>query len=452
MSGRFGIAFDQATLDTTPTFTFLDQVHPNLVTSYSIERGRAYELDRTDTGRATVSIADVDGILDPTNPAGPYYGQIEPLLQAKLMRYNPVDETWYHRYRGFVEDLNYVFDPSQQVNRLELTLVDLFEIVSSIEMHPGQFGDPPPTASVGQIFFEDTETPLAHDGMQIRILQVLTDCGIDEVFYVVFSGNVDLHETVYSPGESAMTAIAEAADAEFPGVANVYCDRLGRLCAHGRYARFDPHGTAATTTPDRWNFTEWNIGDGARVTDSPDDTAHVRSFAYNFGLSRVINRALATPVGIADADVQAQIAEDSGSIGQYGIRAWTSQNLIVKTGVVDAATDVEECKLFADYYVANYSTPKRRITECLLRSIHPLAVGAAANWELLSLCDIGDQANIWVGAPGGGGFDGIVDSAFFIEGIREEARPLNALYDDVTLSLDLSPGDYFADSPFAAMP
>ena len=58
-----------------------------------------------------------------------------------------------------------------------------------------------------------------------------------------------------------MTAIQDAVDAEFPGVGNVYGDRLGRLAIHGRYARFDPLGTEAMTAG--WDFHDWKAGDGA---------------------------------------------------------------------------------------------------------------------------------------------------------------------------------------------
>ena len=116
--GRVFIAFDSAEMLTwEPTWTQIDS-YANLVTSYTIDRGRQYELDHTDVGRAVVSIADVAGILDPTNGSGPYFGQIEPLKQIALCRYNPVAGAWYTRYRGWIEELTYDFDPSQKVNRL----------------------------------------------------------------------------------------------------------------------------------------------------------------------------------------------------------------------------------------------------------------------------------------------------------------------------------------------
>jgi hypothetical protein len=49
-----------------------------LVASYSIDRGRSFELDRTDTGTARVAINDTAGILDPTNSTGPYSARSSP--------------------------------------------------------------------------------------------------------------------------------------------------------------------------------------------------------------------------------------------------------------------------------------------------------------------------------------------------------------------------------------
>ena len=77
--------------------------------------------------------------------------------------------------------------------------------------------------------------------------------------------------------------------------------------------------------------------------------------------------------------------------------------------------------------------------------------GAAANWLLLSECDINDRVAITIGSPGGGGFDG-PGPQFFVEGVHEIFRPLNDAMDDVTLTLDLSPADYFSDNPFSPQP
>jgi hypothetical protein len=448
--GRVLIALDDPTLTWSPTWTRLDST-PNLVASYTIDRGRQYELDRTDVGRAVVQITDVDGLLDPTNIYGPYFGKLEPLLQVMLGRWNPITDTWHTRYRGFIEDFNYAVDPSQKVSRLELSLVDIFEIMSAIEMQDSTFSDPTPSrpqATLGQVFLEDKD-------MRDRINDVLDRAGIPTDFRVVFSGNVHLWETVYSPAESPMTAVQEAADAEWPGVANVFTDRQGRLCVHGRLSKFDPAGVLAGPPPvpdEVWDYHEWKAGDGAAVALDAAHVVHVRELAYNRGLAKVINSAYATPTRAAlgtpltAAEINAQLYTDATSIGKYGIRSWSAQDLLTKQGLLAPHNDdLVETKLFAQFYVDNYKTPADRISAIGFRSINPAAAGSHVLWDFLAKVDISDSVTVTVTAPGGGGF---FDEGFFVEGVHEEVHPLGVDYDDVTLHLDLSPRSYFASNPF----
>jgi hypothetical protein len=69
--------------------------------------------------------------------------------------------------------------------------------------------------------------------------------------------------------------------------------------------------------------------------------------------------------------------------------------------------------------------------------------GAAALWKCISRVDIGDIVTVTVDSPGGGGFDNV---DYFVEGVREDVRALNPGYDDVTLTLDLSPREFFTDT------
>lgn len=46
--------------------------------STSIQRGRQYELDQVRSGEASMTLANTDGALDPTNTSGPWYGHIQP--------------------------------------------------------------------------------------------------------------------------------------------------------------------------------------------------------------------------------------------------------------------------------------------------------------------------------------------------------------------------------------
>lgn len=409
-------------------------------------------------------------MLDPTNSSGPYYGKLKPLLQVRLQRYNPVSAAWGTRFRGFVEEWNYDWDPSQKVNRLELQLVDILEILGAVEMYPGYFGDPPDVAGNVQFDAADANPATTGDsGMSLRIKQVWADItppgGDLSAWFRCFSGNVGILKTIYSPGESALSAIQDAAEAEFPSVGNVYGDRFGRLVVHGRYARFDPAGTAANIGDTSvWDFHDWKAGDGAAVSASPSDTAQIRSFGTNRGLSRIYNRGLASPkdwpsAETTNAEVQSQVyvgTAGSASIAQYGIRPWTSENLLTMKGYQGSAgtptlDGLAETKTFASYYVQNYSQPKDRVSTIGFRSINPIAPGAAANWDLLTNCDIGDRLTLKIASPGGGGFDGSAVKAnqYIVEGIHEEAHPLSSPYDDVTLTLDVSPFAYAGFNPYA---
>lgn len=443
IEGRFGMAFDDDALTWAADFTWLDQEYENLVVSYQIDRGRQFELDRTDVGRATVRVADKNGILDPTNTNSPFWDsgtsstKIQPLTQAILGRWNPVANAWKPRFRGFVEEYDYTWDPSQRINFLTISLVDIFAILAAIEMVPGAFGDPPGTEGQGQIQFD------ADDQMSDRIIQALGNAGIPSDWYVVFSGNVSLKEAIYSPGQSVMDPIQEAADGEFPGVANVYTDRHGRLSVHGRLARFAPVDVASGA-PD-WDFHEWQAGDGATVDVTPSQFAQIRGFATNRGWSKIINSAFATPAHIADADVAGQISVDLTSQSKYGIRSWSAQNLLTDSGLLDGSTDLEETKKFADYYKDNYAFPRDRITELTFRSMRPDRQGASENWRLLCDHDISDTIEVTIAAPGGGGYTQYLG---FIEGTHESNEPLNGDYDNVTVSLDVSPRAYFDTNPF----
>jgi hypothetical protein len=57
--------------------------------------------------------------------------------------------------------------------------------------------------------------------------------------------------------------------------------------------------------------------------------------------------------------------------------------------------------------------------------------------------DISHSVAITIASPGGGGFNA---EPFFVEGVHENCQPLGPAYDDVTMTLDLSPKAYY-DEP-----
>lgn len=461
---RVGVAFDDVTLAPTPTFTYLTDT-PNLVAGYEIDRGRQYEFDKVDAGQAKVTIYDRDGLLDPTNTTGPYYGKLQPLLQIKIDLWNPVTSSWSTRFRGFILEYDYSVDPSTHqdgtgatvgVSTLTLDCSDLFAILTKIEMYPDvvsgapAFGDPVPATYAGNIFFDNRTG-------QDRITQVLTNA-LGSAFVaarcVVFTLNIHCQESSYSPGKNVLEVSQEVADAEFPTLGIVYCDREGRFCVHGRLARFDPVGVAADAGS-AWDFTNWKVGDGMRVAASPSDTAHIRLFSYNLGWSKVFNYAFCTPNGIRDTDLPGQVSRDDVSIGQFGYCPWSAENLIIGAPTGDPLTGadadtlthqnaLQACKTFADYITANYGIARARITEITFKSKRPTAAGAEANWNLLCGVDINDLVDVYFRAPGDGPTAYVFNGdQFFVEGLTEKAEPLNGEYAYVETSLDLSPRAYF---------
>lgn len=427
---RVSVAFDDTTLEENPVWTDVTAVSPSLVASYEIDKSRDFELDRQGNSSATIRLSDRDGVLDPTNSTGPYYTKLEPDIQIQIELWNPVAAEWQSRFRGYIEDFSYDLEASQRVNYLTVTCYDIIALHTSIEMQPGQFGDTPPAGSEATVFFDNNT-------FQGRIDQVEGNAGIPSTRYVAFTGNVNLLEATYSPGTNPMDVIQETADAEFPGVSNVYPDRFGRLVAHGRLAEFDPAGTAADAGPAAWDFHHWKCGDSAAVAASPSDTAHIRPpFSWNRGRSKVINSAYCYPADCPQADLPGQVVTDPTSIGLRGIKSWSKEKLLVLSGILTGNTGKQECLAFANYVITNYAEPRNRITALTFRTMDARDPRAAATWNLLCKSDIADLIDVTVTDPGGGGFN---LEPFRIEGVKEIAEPLNGEYANVTLSLDVAP-------------
>lgn len=424
------IAFDDPWDAVNPTWTRIDDPNAvDLVTGWSIDRGRSYELDKTATGSATVRIIDLNGLLDPTNSTSPYYGKIEPRKQAAIILQNPANGAWTMVFRGFIDGWNYTVDVSEKYMTAEIDLVDALEFFSTVEVIPAQHGIAPPAGSgvQGDVLY-------AAQQVDDRIRAALADAQWPDGYSVIFSGNVAVQDTVYAPRTQILSVIQDAADAEWPGVANFYIAKTGEPTFHGRLARFNPsaYGIAA-----------WKCGDLTAYTG--DSTrAVISGLQFSRDLPHVINSGLATPQGIRDEDIAGQVSNNTGSIATYGTRTWSAENLITlhgdETGTPDALTETAK---FSQYYPANYGSPRNRISQVTFRPLDPSSAMGLTTWTLMCDVEIGDTITVTVTHPGGGGFN---EEPFFVEGIHYDARPMNATNPEVTVTLDLSPQGYFNDS------
>lgn len=434
------IAFDDPLLDPDPTWTRIDNVVR--VSRWEIRRGRDGELEKTGTGEATVFVNDTDGHFDPTNIASPWFGKLDG-KQLAISRWNPISEEWAVRFRGYIEEIGHDLSPTQQKHEVAIKAVGFMDYLASAEMAPGQAGSLPPAGSEGNIFYEDAE-------VDDRILALLADAGFPTNLAVVFSGNVVVQESIYDPGYSFLAALQDAADAEFPGIANVYEDRLGRIVFHGRHARFAPDTVAADAGPEAWDFHRWKAGDEAETLLDPD-TAQIRPpLHFDRSLKLVINAALAYPLGVDDNDIEAQLSTDATSMGKFGVRSWSAPDLRILQHKTNGNTALEETKLMADYYVANYSEPRTRPRQITLKALHPDDPRAEATWNLICGVDISDVVQLVVTQPAGNFFDDF----FYVEGITEAGYPLGPHtptgqeFAGVELTLDVSPTAYYGIDVF----
>lgn len=440
------IAYDDGPLEPNPTWTRIDDTD-NLVSGYDFQVGRQTLIAQTDTGTATVYLNDRTGDFDPrtSDLAG---------LQIALQLWNPVTATWEPQFRGHIDEVTADVNPATDQNgklilaNVQLNCVDIFDYLAGYGLTPGLDGVvPPPAGSEGTIWYAETAGTIDD-----RVIEVMTDVGIDVLMYVPFAGNVRGCKVNYDADESALTVLRDCSDAELPFIGNMYPDRFGRFCWHGRLSRFDPDTVAAGAGAGAWAFTRWKAGDGLAITlDS--DRAQIRVLSTNDSRKDIINAAIAyskdPPNGIPEANIPGQVYIDPTSIDAYGKHAADPMiDLVLKEGVTTGNSGDAEALLYATLLVLNKKDPKASVSALQVKAMDPADARAAKTWALLSQCDISDIVNLAIGdtgtlyaIPGDS-----PDDDHYIEGRTMRVRPLNPTHDYVELDLNLSPAVWSMDT------
>lgn len=391
-----------------------------IVNGWSVRRGRSYELDKNAPGSAVVKIIDTNGEVDPTGGGFSF----DPGTPAAIALFNPVGGGDHTVFTGNVARLDYDLYQSEHYAVATLELVDGLDRLARMEMtQGGGWGHVFTTeAQTGDVWF-DVAAQVAD-----RINDVLDQADWSTGNREVFSGNVRLQDVTYAYRTPALTAILDAADAEFPGVANFYIQRTGEATFHGRLARFNP-------TDAQYHITTWSVGD---LSSSADALAF--SLTFDRDVSRIINTATATPKGIPDDNIEDQTYEDPTSISQYGARSESFHDLLTDLDYFDNSDAIDATFKFAEYYVENYKDPRTRVNSITFKGIpagHPKAAGT---WALMCGVDISDRIRLQTTHMGGG-----FDEFFFVEGIQIRKGPHEM---DVEMTLDLSPAAYYETNPF----
>jgi hypothetical protein len=492
-TGHLSVAFDDDPMQPDPDWTRIDTLTGCRVRGYSIDRGRPTEFDKTDVGTAVVHLVDLEGLFDPTNPSS---YDVAPGKQAAIALLNPVNDTWHTLFRGYVESWRYALDPTEQYMELELQLVDGFAILARTMLEVGVDGAHPPfddldedgnplfsadqkaalnELAAGNILYAETETGTGTGALSDRIYAILATSTDHEHWPVelsvpavdIFSGNVRVGPKAYGPGTSALDALWDCVDAEFPGVANLWIggagdrDAAGHLIFHGRQARFRPDVA-------EYMIKRYTVGDPSATPVDDEDVIPVAELEWSHGQDNLFNAASATPqwIGTGAAirqidpgephndDIAGQYVKDTASITAHGLRSITFDNLLTVEGIHTGNNSMVETKLFATYYggppgTGNYSEPKPRISRIVFKSRRPDDPKGPPLWQFLCNVEISDLLTLRTSHPGGGGFD----DEWFVEGIHYTGRPgspdIPAI---VELTLDLSPRANWTTNPFEADP
>jgi hypothetical protein len=301
-------------------------------------------------------------------------------------------------------------------------------------------GDPYPADMTGIVFYED-------ENFDDRLDHLGLDAGLPASLTQFFTGNTAMLECLYDTDDDILSAMRECCDAEFPsGVAQVFCNRFGIVCAHGRFARFDPDTVSSGTD---WQFTRWAAATREDVTSG---RAQIREFAYNRPRTRIINSYVAWPMLNEDHtefdqdEIRSLSRTNSTSISAYGYRGREAPSLILKENINNSNTGREECELFAEFFTAddNYGVPHKNIERITFKSLHPddALSRDAAGWAIMTKVDISDFVHLFVDEAG------LSDDEFIVEGVSGECRVGPPEYDFVTVNLNLSPAANYTDNVF----
>lgn len=448
------VAFDDDALADDPTYTRLDD--PNgyrLASSVTIERGRDDVSQQMATATATVTFIDREGLLDPTNPDGPFYGKLLPRLQAKIQRWNPVTDEWDTRFKGFTKAWRYSIDPSGNLSTCRLEIVGPFEFITTLVMTPGDQGHTPPPESVGDIYFKGGPADMVHVNSRIHKALDDFDWPRGPNWRRIYSGNVYVQDKVYERFTQGLPVLQDAADAEFPWIANFFEGMVPRrgfgsgiVIFHGRYARFRPEVS-------QYDIRFWKVGDGAVATEDPGTVPFVDDLPFHISDEELYNVAEPLPEGIDDSDAPGQLTKNDASITKYGRRPVPSlDNLQTYRGNshgIPPTTALQETKLFGEFLVENYKDPVVQVDSLTIRSRGVDHPNAEAIWEFLNKVELNDVITLNTTHKGGGGFD----EDFFVDKITESDEPnhVEGMPDlhDVTMQLDLTPRSRYENNPFS---
>lgn len=277
------------------------------VKAFSISRGKSRQLDRYQTGKASVTLNNNDRDFDPLFESSPFYGQIIPRREVRITSGTAL------QYFGSADDWNLDYQPSGD-NEAQVILSDGFRILANQAI--------------------DAFLPSVEKSGQ-RIETILNRAEIDWPLEQrqIDTGSQDLSATAIEPETNALQYLQQI-EASEPG--RLFIDKTGKL-------RFIDR----TQGPDSSSLLLSD--DGTGIPYQGIRVVYGSELLYN---EIILSNATGTAT-----------ASNSGSQGEYGISALTQSGLLM-----DGTSALQE---LADWYSNLFSNPEFRFesVEILLNEL-----------------------------------------------------------------------------------
>lgn len=414
---------------------------------WETHRGRQTEFDRIEAGTGSISVANRDGLFDPLNFDSVYAapGNLLPLRQVKISVNTPAHvDTFHDIFTGYVEDWGEFTRRGPRDATCTVQIVDGFELLNNAQVIPVKN-----SANGGY--------PAPEERANTRIHAALTHARWPNTRArrQIATGNVALQAITYPIGSSMLQVIQDAADAEFPGLANFYMDRSGRAVFRGRNFRFNPLSSSWTRPAKLWTFGDSGAIDHYDTPSFPQyDTINhpflpMANLTYVLNKERLYNYVQITPATgerasggtyFQNKNFFQQLVKDDASVAHYGKRDLTISGLLVAAGDGPPIQGPgQECKRFGIYYLNNYSIPRVRATQLEVHS----KFEDDRLWNFLVNVELNDIVELYTYHPGGGGFFG---EQFFVDGIHNVVEAVGH-WPQWVGTYDLTPRGYFGDFP-----